>query len=259
MSVVLRQVLAIVITLLGGSVIMAVDVMAADTGLEKLPFVKKMQLAKAGDPDAKMAVAEALENGVDTKPDAGKAARWYREAALTGNYEAQFRLAKLVDKGAPGLKADKATAVKLLQSAAKHGHAASENLLGQMLQNGDGMPKDEKAAVEWYHKASDQKLPVAQNNLGVMMLKGLGVDRNLDEAFKLFEQAAEGGDGWAMNNLGGMFEMGWGTQKDLEKAKTFYQKASEKGIEISAKNLLRLANITSAPAPASTTAAPPKP
>jgi uncharacterized protein len=227
--------------------------------LEQLPFVKKMQLAKAGDPDAKMAVALALESGTDTKANPALAAKWYREAALTGNYEAQYRLAKLVDKGAPGLKADKPTAVKLLDSAAKHGHAPSQNLLGQMLQNGDGMPKDEKTAVEWYKKAAAQKLAVAQNNLGVMLLKGLGTDRNLDEAFKMFDQAAQGQDGWAMNNLGGMYEMGWGTKKDLVKAKEFYQKAADKGIAISTKNLTRLASLNSTPAPASTTVAPLKP
>ena len=232
---------------------------AADNGLEQLPFAKKMQLAKAGDPDAKMAVAEALESGIDTKADPAMAAKWYREAALTGNYEAQFRLAKLVERGAPGLKADKPTAIKLLDSAAKHGHAPSENLLGQMFQNGDGMPKDEKAAVEWYKKAAAQKLAVAQNNLGVMLLKGLGTDRNLDEAFKMFDQASQGEDGWAMNNLGGMYEMGWGTKKDLDKAKQFYQKAADKGIAISAKNLMRLASLGATPAPASTTAAAPKP
>jgi uncharacterized protein len=232
---------------------------AADNGLEQLPFVKKMQLAKAGDPDAKMAVAQALESGIDTKTNPALAAKWYREAALTGNYEAQYRLAKLVDKGAPGLKSDKPTAIKLLDSAAKHGHAPSQNLLGQMLQNGDGMAKDEKAAVEWYKKAAAQKLAVAQNNLGVMLLKGLGTDRNLDEAFKMFDLAAQGEDGWAMNNLGGMYEMGWGTKKDLDKAKEFYQKAADKGIVISTKNLMRIANLSSAPAPASTTAAAPKP
>ncbi len=232
---------------------------SADNGLEQLPFVKKMQLAKAGDPDAKMAVAQALEAGVDTKADPAMAAKWYREAALTGNYEAQYRLAKLVEKGAPGLKADKPTAIKLLDSAAKHGHAPSENLLGQMLQNGDGMPVDLKAAVEWYKKAAAQKLAVAQNNLGVMLLKGLGTDRNLDEAFKMFDQAAQGDDGWAMNNLGGMYEMGWGTKKDLDKAKQFYQRAADKGIAISTKNLVRLASLSATPAPASTTLAPPKP
>ncbi len=254
MSVLGRQSLVVLSLLFSTTTVFAVD-----NSLDQLPFVKKMQLAKAGDPDAKMAVAVALELGINTKADPAQAAKWYREAALTGNYEAQFHLAKLVDKGAPGLKADKATAIKLLESGAKHGHAPSENLLGQMLQNGDGMPKDEKAAVEWYKKAAEQKFAVAQNNLGVMLLKGLGTDRNLDEAFKMFSSAAEGQDGWAMNNLGGMYEMGWGTAKDLAKAKEFYQKAADKGIAISTKNLQRLANLASSPATASTTVAPLKP
>jgi uncharacterized protein len=215
-------------------------VLAANPSLDELSFVKKMRLAKAGDPDAKMAVAEALEIGKDTKVNIVQAAKWYREAALTGNYEAQFRLARLVEKGAPGLKADKPTAIKLLQSAANHGHAASQNLLGQMLQNGDGIAKDEKSAVDFYRKAADQKLAAAQNNLGVMLLKGLGTDRNLDEAFKLFTLAANADDGWALNNLGGMYEMGWGTAKDLEKAKLNYEKAASKGIAIAATNMKRL-------------------
>jgi uncharacterized protein len=254
MSVLNRQNLLVLVLLLN-----PVAALAIDSGLDQLPFVKKMQLAKAGDPDAKMAVALALEAGIDTKSDPAQAAKWYREAALTGNYEAQFHLAKLVDKGAPGLKADKTTAIKLLESGAKHGHAPSENMLGQMLQNGDGMPKDEKAAVEWYKKAASQKLAVAQNNLGVMLLKGIGTDRNLDEAFKMFYSAAAGQDGWAMNNLGGMYEMGWGTTKDLAKAKDFYQKAADKGIAISTKNLQRLAKLESSPATASTTPPQPKP
>ena len=222
--------------------------MAENPSLDQLPFFKKMRLAKAGDAEAKMAVAEALEKGTDTKINIVQAAKWYRDAALTGNYEAQFRLAKLVDKGAPGLKADKPTAIKLLQSAANHGHAQSENLLGQMLQNGDGIVKDEKAAVELYKKAAEKKLPIAQNNLGVMLLKGLGTDRNLDEAFKYFLLASSAGDAWAMNNLGGMYEMGWGTKKDIDKAKSFYQKAADKGISISKKNLERLANPATATA-----------
>jgi uncharacterized protein len=213
---------------------------ATDDALSKLPLSKKLQLAKAGDPDAKMALAEAYEAGLDTKIDPAKAAKWYREAALTGNLEAQFRLAKMVSKGAPGLNADKATAIKLLQSGAKLGHPQSQNLLGLMLQNGDGIAKDEKAAVGWYQKAADQKLAIAETNLGVMYLKGLGITRNLDEAFKLFERAAKDGDGWAMNNLGGMYEMGWGAPKDLAKAKDYYQQAATKGITMATQNLTRL-------------------
>ena len=58
---------------------------AVDSSLESLPFTKKLQLAKAGDPDAKMAVAEAYELGRETKIDPAKAAKWYRQAALIGN------------------------------------------------------------------------------------------------------------------------------------------------------------------------------
>jgi uncharacterized protein len=225
------------------AVVIAMDcgfAFAMDAALEKLPFLKKYQLAKAGDPDAKMAVAEAYETGTEAKLDPAKAAKWYREAALAGNVEAQFRLAKLVSKGAPGLNADKPTALKLLESAAKLGHAGSQNLLGQMYQNGDGVGKDEKLAVDWYEKAANQKFAVAQNNLGVMYLKGLGTTRDLNKAFTSFQSAANAGDGWGYNNLGGMFEMGWGAPKDLEKAKENYTKAAAKGIAMAQQNLKRL-------------------
>jgi uncharacterized protein len=225
---------------------------AVDTSLASLPFTKKLQLAKAGDPDAKMAVGEAYELGMDIKADLVRAAKWYREAALIGNLEAQFRLAKLVIKGAPGMTADKPTAIKLLQAGSKQGHAASQNLLGLMLQNGDGIAKDEKGAVELYKKAAEQNLAVAETNLGVMYLKGVGVERNLDEAFKLFERGARDGDGWAMNNLGGMYEMGWGTPKDLVKAKDYYSLGAAKGIAMATQNMARL----TAPAGATATIAP---
>jgi uncharacterized protein len=211
-----------------------------DDTLAKLPYVKKLQLAKAGDNDAKLAVGEALEDGTGTSVNLARAAQWYRQAALGGNLEAQFRLARLIAKGANGVPVDKTSAIKLLQSAAAHGQAESQNLLGSMLQNGDGIGKDEKAAVGWYQKAADQGLAVAQNNLGVMYLKGSGTDRDLAKAFALFEKAAAQGEGWALNNLGGMYEMGWGTTKNLGKARELYAKAADKGIAIARKNVIRL-------------------
>ena len=211
-----------------------------DETLANLPYAKKLQLANAGDNDAKLAVGEALEAGIDTKPDLPRAAQWYRQAALGGNLEAQFRLARLIAKGAKGVPVDKDSAIKLLLSAAAHDHAESENLFGTMLQNGDGIAKDEKAAVGWYEKAANQGLAVAQNNLGVMYLKGSGTERDLAKAFALFEKAAAQGEGWALNNLGGMYEMGWGTTRDISKAKELYAKAADKGIAIAKKNVERL-------------------
>ena len=213
---------------------------AVDQKVYALPFAKKMQLAKAGDAEAKMAVAEAFEQGQGTKLSAVDAAKWYREAALSGNMEAQFRLAKLVSKGATGLKSDKPTAYKLYLAAAQKGHAPSQNEVGLMLQNGVGVPKDEKGAVEWYRKAADQGLATAQNNLGVMLLNAQGAERNVEEAFKFFTQAAEKNDVWGLNNLGAMYQKGWGTPIDLDKAKLNFKKAADLGNETAKANLAKL-------------------
>ena len=213
---------------------------AVDQNVLLLPFAKKMELAKAGDAEAKMAVGEAYELGQGVKASAVDAAKWYREAALAGNLDAQFRLAKLVNNGAKGLTADKAATLKLLQAAAQKGHAPSQNLYGMMLENGDGVPKDLKTAALWLSKAAKHGYAEGQNNYGIMLLKGLGVERDLDEAFNWFKKAADQNYGWALNNLGGMYEQGWGTVKDLDKAKELYQKAGALGIEIGKKNFERL-------------------
>ncbi|MBG1231543.1 tetratricopeptide repeat protein [Aestuariivirga litoralis] len=213
---------------------------AVDQLLADLPFKKKLQLAKAGDVEAKMAVAEAYEKGAGTKLSASEAARWYREAALNGNLDAQYRLAQLVMRGAAGVKIDKATGIKLIAAAAQKGHMLSENQYGAILENGDGLPKDEKQAGVWYLKAAEQGMAEAQNNYGVMVLRGLGRERNLDEAFKWFTKAADQKYGWALNNLGGMYEKGWGTTADMAKAVSLYKLAGERGVGAGQKNFERL-------------------
>ncbi len=208
--------------------------------LDELPFAKKLKLAQVGDEDAQMAVALAYENGTDTRPDKAEAAKWYRKAALTGNLDAQFRLAAIVAKGAKGLTRDMAVAVKLYQTAADKGHAPSQNALGQLHQAGNGVAKDDKLAFQWYEKAAAQRLAVAENNLGMMYLNGSGTTRDLGQAFKLFERAAEQNDGWGLNNLGGMYEMGWGVTRSPLKAREYYARAAEQGITSASANLARL-------------------
>lgn len=208
--------------------------------LSELPFSKKLKLAQVGDEEAQMAVASAYEQGGEAKKDIAEAAKWYREAALTGNVEAEFRLARLVSKGAKGLTKDLKTAAKLYEAAANSGHLESQNAMGQAYQNGHGVEVNEAKAVEWFRKAADAKLAVAQNNLGILYLNGKGVGRDVNAAFKLFEQAASQGDGWGLNNLGGMYEMGWGVPKSRTKAVELYQQAAEKGIVSGKENLARL-------------------
>lgn len=207
-----------------------------------LPFSKLLKLAKVGDEEAQMAVALAYQSGTEVPQNMTEAAKWFREAALAGNLDAQFRLAGIVSKGAKGLTQDLPTAVKLYETGADKGHAESQNMLGQLYQNGTGVPKDMSKAYAWFQKAADARLPVAENNLGIMYLNGVGVTRDLSAAFKLFDRAAQKGDGWGLNNLGGMYEMGWGVAPDKLKAQSLYERAFAAGIPSAAKNLQRLSS-----------------
>ncbi len=208
--------------------------------LDQVPFAKKLKLAKVGDEDAQVAVAMAYETGSETALDAAEAAKWYRQAALQGNIEAQFRLARIVGHGAKGLKQDYPTAIKLYEAAAAKGHGPAMNALGLAYQNGQGVAADPAKAAEWYRKAAETRLAEAENNLGILYLNGKGVARDLGEAFTLFERAANQGNGWGLNNLGGMHEMGWGTPKDRKKAIELYTQAAAKGIAAAQENLERL-------------------
>jgi uncharacterized protein len=213
----------------------------AEGTVDGLSFFKKLKLARAGDQDAQISIGADYETGANTaRKDAVEAARWYREAALVGNVEAQYRLAKLLASGASGITADPAGGLKLLESAAAKGHAPSQNELGLRYQTGKDVKQDAKLASEWFRKAADQKLAQAKVNLGLLLVKGEGITQDRNEAFKQFNDAALAGDVWGMNNLGSMYEMGWGTAKDLTKAKDFYGQAAAKGNQSAAANLKRL-------------------
>jgi uncharacterized protein len=236
----------------------AAAALAQSIPLEGLSFAKKMKLAKAGDDTAQLAIAMHYELGDQAKKDAQQAARWYREATLKGNIDAQYRLAKLISKGAKGLTADKIAAATLFQSAADRGHALSQNEIGLRYQNGDGIDPDLIKAAQWYQKAADQGLASAQVNLGLLRVRGQGVPRDYALAIGLFESAAGQGDGWALNNLGSMHEMGWGVPKDALKAKDFYRQAIARGNAMAQSNLIRLEQAgtsTATIAPAESTAA----
>lgn len=208
--------------------------------LEGLSFAKKMKLAKAGDDTAQLAIGIHYEQGIEAKKDAQQAARWYRESTLKGNIEAQYRLARLISRGAKGLTPDKIAAATLLQAGAEKGHAASQNEFGLRLQNGDGIDADAEKAAQWFQKAADQDFAPAKVNLGLLYVRGQGVVRDYKVAFNLFNEAAERGDAWAMNNLGSLYEMGWGTTKDVVKAREFYRAAIAKGNQMAQANLARL-------------------
>ncbi len=230
--------LLLVIAVHGSS--MAQDAAFATDPLATLPLDKKMKLAKAGDDEAKFAVGEAYELGLGTTPDLFSAAKWYRDVALKGNLEAQYRLAKIIRDGAKGLRKDLPSAVTLLTDAATKSHAGAQFEMGLMYEAGLGVEKSDEKAIEWYGKASGQGHAGAQRNLGLMYVFGKGIKADAKTAAELFQKAADLEDGWAANNLAGLYEQGWGVQRDLSKARALYVRAVGLGIAAAETNIKRL-------------------
>lgn len=222
-------------------VLIASTALAQQAELQGLSFIKRLRLARAGDDVAQLSVALDYENGTnDARKDVVEAAKWYRQAALAGNMEAQFQLAKLIAKGAQGLPASAEDGLKLLQSAAEKGHAPAQNELGLRFQKGTGVTANPAESAKWYGKASQQNYISAHVNLGLLLVKGEGLPQDLKRAAELFQKAADAGDAWGLNNLASMHEMGWGVPKDIEKAKTLYREAAAKGNAMAPLNLSRL-------------------
>jgi uncharacterized protein len=219
----------------------ATSVLAQQAELEGVSFIKRLRLARAGDDTAQLSVALDYETGSnDARKDLVEAAKWYREAALAGNMQAQFLLSKLISKGVPGLQASAQDGLKLLQSAAEKGFAPAQNELGLRYQKGLSVTANAAEAARWFEKASQQNHISAHVNLGLLLVKGDGLSQNLPRAAELFQKAADGGDAWGINNLASMYEMGWGLAKDIEKAKDLYRQAAALGNAMAPLNLSRL-------------------
>ena len=172
----------------------------------------------------------------------GDALSWYLKASQQDWPDAQFRLAYMYEKGL-GTDKDAAHAVQLYRSAADHGYAEAQNLLGILYATGgDGLTEDDKQAITWYQKAADQGFAKAQKNLGDMYFFGRGVDRDFTQAFNWYTKAAGQNFAEAQFRLGFMYEKGLGTKQSNDDAIAQYKKAASNGNVDAQRALDRLAS-----------------
>jgi serine/threonine-protein kinase len=170
------------------------------------------------------------------------AASWYLKAAQQDWPDAQYRLAYLYEKGL-GTDKDPAHAAQLYQSAADHGYAEAQNVLGTLYATGgDSLKEDDKQAVAWYQKAADQGFAKAQKNLGDLYFFGHGVDKDYKQAMTWYQKAADQGFAEAQFRLGYMYEKGLGTKASLDDAIAQYKKAASNGSVDAQRALDRLAS-----------------
>jgi localization factor PodJL len=153
------------------------------------PAVTLEQAVRDGDPVALHDYAiELLQSGEKTR-----GVQLLREAASRGLVMAEYRLAKLYERG-EGVPRDIAAARSWTEKAAIGGNRLAMHDLAVFYAEGDAGPQSYAAAVEWFRAASDLGLVDSQYNLAVLYEQGLGVSQDKAEAAYWFEVAGRAGD-----------------------------------------------------------------
>jgi hypothetical protein len=78
---------------------------------------------------------------------------------------------------------DYTTAAQKFRPSAQAGHAAAQNMLGRIYENGRGLPQNYDEAAQWYRRAAEQGYVVSQFQLGQMYQWGMGRPRDFLQAY----------------------------------------------------------------------------
>lgn len=114
--------------------------------------------------------------------------------------------------------------------AAKNGHAAAQNNLGNMYEEGKFVAKNLRKAFEWYSESAANKNPKAMYNVGRFYYNGLSVSKNVNESFKWLKGSYDlKQDAYTASLLGEHYYYGRGCAVDYGKAVTLFEYAQSKG------------------------------
>jgi localization factor PodJL len=154
------------------------------------PHAMKIEDAVAqGDPVALYDYANDLMQGADK----ARAISLLKEASGKGLVMAQYRLAKLYEKG-EGVARDMAASRAWTEKAAIGGNVKAMHDLAVFFAEGDAGPQSYASAVQWFRQAADFGLVDSQFNLAVLYEQGLGVSKDPAEAAFWFQLAGRAGD-----------------------------------------------------------------
>lgn len=158
--------------------------------------------AKAGAPDAQMALALILDRGLAGAADPPGAQEWYLRAAGQGHVAAKFALGSLlVDQNDPE------QAVIWFERAAHRGHTGAQFNLALALATGSGTRPDLAGARGWYARAARAGVAAAMHNLALMQARGQGGLQDPELALVWALAAREAGFGPADDLVAGLAEI----------------------------------------------------
>jgi localization factor PodJL len=165
--------------------------------LPEIPKALSLERAAiAGDPVAQFKWGEARL----AAQDLAAGADFVRRAARQGLPAAQYRLAKLHERGI-GVPRDFFEARSWTEKAANGGNTKAMHDLAVFFADGEGGAQSYAAAAEWFRKAADYGVVDSQYNLAVLYENGLGISPSQSEALYWYEVASANGDASAPSNV----------------------------------------------------------
>ncbi|OFA05522.1 TonB family protein [Duganella sp. HH101] len=230
---------------------------AAVAGLRSCRFKPGMVDGKPVSAWQQMQYVWTLDGPSSLKPDLA-AVNQYRDAALAGDADALYQLAKaysngeanqavtlgqfrtVLDHSLPeaqyllGLRlaighsapSNQIEAAVWYHKAAEAGHVRAQVETGYRYERGNGVAQDYAQAMDWYLKAAGQGDHQAENNIGLLHAYGRGVPLDRAVAAEWYRKAAEGGHAWGQANLGMFYLYGRGVEKDLPLAQQWLERAA---------------------------------
>ena len=227
-------------------------------------------LAKEGDPEAQVKIAECYMQGIGVEKDEGKAFKWFEKAARQGHVQAQYTLGLCYEEGR-GVWPSHTSAEKWYKYAADQGHAGAQFKMGKWYDEGySPVTQNKNTALKWYKKAAQQGnadaqfalyqcygdrgnsyydekesikwLETAANNNQADALRTIATgfqDKSYDyQALEWYEKAAKQNDARSQFLAGAIYYNGWLDRKnkiereeDLVKAAQWFASAAEKNNE----------------------------
>ncbi len=196
--------------------------------------------ALGGEPRAQERLGDLYRDGRGVPADGRTAAEWYRKAAEAGRISALLRLARLAERGAPGLAPDPAEAVRWLELAAARGDAVATYDLARKRLAGQGGAADPAAALGLFQRAATLGERRAWRWIGELHEDPNGPAFDLNRAVEHYRLAAGIGDGKAMFKLAELHEKGRLRDADPVVAAAWYRLAAEHGYARGAERLARV-------------------
>jgi hypothetical protein len=158
-------------------------------------------LAEAGDTRSMFGLALSKLDPKSPSYDPAGGAALLEKSAAAGSPEAQFRLARLYERGV-GVDEDLAKALELYQQAAAQDYPDAVNEIGFFYFNGAlGLPLDQQKALESFRRAADLKHPEAMFNVASFADDGLVPGLGPQDAAGYLYQALRGGSRDVLNAL----------------------------------------------------------